>query len=76
MVSPSFLLIVAVAGFAVAFVASIGLQFDRHSRALTNALAVGLLFGIISVGAHILLSETAPSEEDEKSLIVSLLTKR
>lgn len=76
MVSPSLLLIFAVVGFAVAAVASIGLQFGRHSRTLTYSLAVGLFLGIISVGAQVLINETAPSEEEEESFIGSLLTKR
>ena len=75
MVSPSILLIIGIAGFAVAAVASIGLQFGGHSRAFTYSLALGMLVGIISVGARIMLDQAAPSEVEE-SFIMSLFTKR
>ena len=73
--APNFLLITAVAGFAVAAVAAIGLQFGRHSRAFIYSLVVGLLLGSIAVGAQVLLEQTVPDEEEE-SFILSLLRRR
>jgi hypothetical protein len=71
--SPSFLLIAA-AGFAVAAVASICMQFGRYTRATSCALAVGILLGILSVGSQLLLQTTA--HEQEEPFIVTLLANR
>lgn len=68
MASVSFLLITAVAGFAVTAVAAISLQFGRHSRAFTYSLVLGLLFGSISLGAQLLLEQTVSDEEEESSI--------
>jgi hypothetical protein len=76
MASASFLLMLGTAGFAVAAVASIARQFDRHSRAFTYSVAIGMFVGLTSVGAEILQEKMAPEEKQEESLVVSLLTRR
>jgi hypothetical protein len=65
---------IAAAGFAVAAVASICMQFGRCTRATSYALSVGILLGILSVGSQLLLHTTA--HEQEEPFIVTLITNR
>lgn len=74
MVWPSFILVIAVVGFAVAAIAAICMQFSGNSSRLVGySLALGMALGVVSVGTLLVLDQTS-ADEEEKSLMVLLLT--